>query len=297
MTAGIGIGTVQFGLDYGISNPAGRPKESEVAAILQRAREVCVDCFDTAPAYGDAETLLGKYLHGSSARIVTKVPAVSEPHIEPRHGARLIESLQRSLERLRTDRVYAVLLHRPEDLDKPGWEHLVAALHEMKARGWAERIGVSIYGESQWELATARYSPEIVQLPLNALDQRPVRSGLLSRMKSAGVEIHTRSAFLQGLLLMASAELPEYFAPIRANIAALHARWSESGLSALAGCLAAVLHQDEVDAVIVGVNSLVEFEAILEAWTEAGQAGGDCAGADDLAPCFLDPNQWPKAAA
>src|SRR3974390_3604446 len=132
MTARIGIGTVQFGLDYGISNPAGRPKESEVAAILRRAREVCVDCFDTAPTYGDAETLLGKYLHGSSARIVTKVPAVSEPHIEPRHGARLIESLQPSLELLETDSVYAVLLHRPEDLDKPGWEQPVAGRHELK---------------------------------------------------------------------------------------------------------------------------------------------------------------------
>src|SRR5499427_1929668 len=153
MLARLGLGTVQFGLDYGVSNRAGRPDESEVAAILARAIEAGIGYLDTAPAYGDAESLIGRLLPaGHGLRIVTKLPSIADATIEARHGALALESLARSLERLRVDSVHGVLVHQAGDLAKPGVEYVVDALREARARGWTDGIGASIYDADQLAL-------------------------------------------------------------------------------------------------------------------------------------------------
>jgi aryl-alcohol dehydrogenase-like predicted oxidoreductase len=251
----IGIGTVQFGGRYGISNRHGQPDEREVADILDRAIEAGVDLLDTATAYGDAERIVGRHLPAAHPiRIVTKTPPVDAQTIEARDGQQWLDAIAGSLDRLRVDKVYAVLVHHASDFDKPGWQHLAEALATAKQRGWTACVGASIYGADQLKRIETRLDPEIVQLPMNALDRRPIGSGLLARLKVAGTEIHVRSVFLQGLLLMNPGEVPGYFSAVRNEIAGLHRRWREQGLNPLSGCLAFALQQSAVDAVIVGVN-------------------------------------------
>ena len=292
--ARIGLGTVQFGMNYGVSNRGGRPSESEVAAILARAIARGVGYLDTAPAYGDAEALLGRLLpEGHGLRIVTKTPPVADTIVERRHCLQWLQSFERSLERLRTDSLYGLLVHQAADLGKPGWEHLVEALHALKSRGMVGRIGVSVYDEQQLDLAESRFRVELVQLPLNALDRRPIVSGLLDRLKARGSEIHARSVFLQGLLLMPPSGLPEYFAPVRTALARLHDEWGQRGLSPLAACLAFVLRQPEVDAAVIGVNSLAEFDEIADVVARYAEVGDDFAGLPEIPPQYLDPSRWP----
>jgi aryl-alcohol dehydrogenase-like predicted oxidoreductase len=289
----LGLGTVQFGLDYGVSNRAGRPTEDEVAAILARAVEAGVGYLDTAPAYGDAEVLIGRYLPPRhDLRIVTKLSPVAAAVIEARHGAAMLETLARSLEHLRVDRVHGVLVHHAADLAKPGAEHIVDALLQARERGWTDRIGVSVYDAEQLALAETRFHPQAVQLPLNILDRRPIQSGMLSRLKAQGVEIHARSVFLQGALLMNPNELPQFFAPVREHIACLQQRWSGAGLSALAGCLAFALQRPEIDAVIVGVNRLAELGDIVAAVDRSGNICPDVPAAS-IDPIYLDASRWP----
>ena len=203
------------------------------------------------------------------------------------------QSFERSLERLRADSLYGLLVHQAADLGKPGWEHLVEALHALKSRGMVGRIGVSVYDEQQLELAESRFRVEIVQLPLNALDRRPIESGLLARLKAQGSEIHARSVFLQGLLLMSPSDVQDFFEPVRPALAHLNAEWARRGLSPLAGCLAFVLRQPEIDAAVVGVNSLAEFDEIADAVAGLADVGDDFAGLPEIAPHYLDPSRWP----
>ena len=56
----IGLGTVQFGLPYGINNTYGQTQEVEVKVILQIASKNGITILDTAHAYGNCETILGK---------------------------------------------------------------------------------------------------------------------------------------------------------------------------------------------------------------------------------------------
>jgi aryl-alcohol dehydrogenase-like predicted oxidoreductase len=292
--ARIGLGTVQFGMDYGVSNRAGRPGEDEVAAILARAVTLGVGYLDTAPAYNDAEIQLGRLLpEAHSLRIVTKTPPVPDDVIEQRHGRQWLESLERSLERLRIDSAYGLLVHRTADLGKPGWQHLVEALHAMQARGLVRRTGVSVYDEEQLALAESRFRIELVQLPLNVLDRRPLESGLLARLRSQGVEIHARSVFLQGLLLMPPSDLPEFFQPVRPELIRLRQKWARQGLSPVAACLAFVLRRTGVDAAIVGVNRVTEFAEIEAAVLAASGIDPELGEVPEVAPIYLDPSRWP----
>ena len=288
----LGLGTAQFGSHYGISNATGHPDEAEIAAILDCAVRSGIGYLDTATSYGSAEILVGRHLPANhSLRIVTKMPAIDEAAIEPRHKDAMLAQLHDSLDRLRTKQVYGVLVHRGADFAKAGAEYLAEALHEAKARGWTQRIGVSIYDAEELGQVERLLQPELVQLPFNSLDRRPLTSGVLARLKADGIEVHARSIFLQGVLLMEPSALSDFFAPLKTAIAGLHARWASAGLTPLAGCLHAVL-RPEIDAAIVGVNRWSELEEITQAVEAIGDGDFDDEAAANIDPTYLDPRRW-----
>jgi aryl-alcohol dehydrogenase-like predicted oxidoreductase len=293
----MGLGTVQFGTSYGVSNTQGRPDEAEIAAILERAVEMRVGYLDTAPSYGNSETLIGRHLpsrHG--LRIIVKTPPIAEPAIEARHGAALLDALASSLDRLKMDRVYGVLVHHAPDLGKPGWQYLFDALHEAKARGLVTRIGASVYDDAEIALVESRFRPELVQAAFNVLDRRMEETGSIARLKALGAEIHARSVFLQGLLLMQPSVMPPFFSSISGVVEDLHRQWAAVGLSPLAGCLAFVLGRCDVDVVVVGVNRRSEFEELAEAFAKSADVKINCGLLKRLDPDVLDPRRWPRVA-
>jgi aryl-alcohol dehydrogenase-like predicted oxidoreductase len=292
--ARIGLGSVQFGADYGVSNRDGRPSEQEVAAILSRAVATGIGYLDTAAGYGDAETLIGRHLpRDHRLKIITKLLALTDDVVEPRHVGVVLDALHQSLERLRCSQVYALLLHNARDLAKPGWEYLLDALRQAQSRGWTARIGVSVYDAGDLALVESRFKPDIVQLPLNALDRRLVVSGWLDRLKVSGIELHARSLFLQGVLLMDPQTLPDFFLPVRGAITALHSRWDAANLTPVAGCLHHVLRSAAIDAAIVGINKLHELDEIETAVAESAMER-DEGSPFDIDPLYLDPRRWPS---
>jgi aryl-alcohol dehydrogenase-like predicted oxidoreductase len=291
----IGLGTVQFGTDYGISNRDGRPSETEIAAILARAVEAGIGYLDTASSYGDAETLIGRHLpSGHPLRIVTKLPPIVEDSIEASHKNAMLDALAGSLDRLKAAQIYGLLVHQLRDLLKPGWQYLIESLQEARNRGWTARIGASIYDAGDLELIEERVTPDLVQLPFNALDRRLADSGWLSRLKASGIEVHARSLFLQGLLLMEPATLPAFFVPVRGALAGLHTRWTAKKLTPLAGCLHYVLRNAAIDAAIVGVNRLRELDEIVAALSELADDKGEFGPPVTIDPIYLDPRKWPS---
>jgi aryl-alcohol dehydrogenase-like predicted oxidoreductase len=292
----VGLGTAQLGADYGISNCEGRPSEAEAAAILARAMERGIEYIDTAASYPNAEKLLGRHLPSRhQVRIVTKLPLVEDDVITARCTETALATIAASLERLRLPRVYGVLVHHARDLAKPGWQYLIDALCEIRARGWTSTVGVSVYDGGDLAIIESRFTPDIVQLPFNALDRRLAESGWLARLHGSGVEIHARSVFLQGLLLMEPASLPRFFAPISETLAQLHARWAAEKRTPLAGCLDCALHNPNIDVVVVGVNRLRELDEIAAATAGLGDADAKKWPPMAVDPLFLDPRRWPTS--
>ncbi len=289
----LALGTVQWGMPYGIANRTGRPDLETVAAILQRGRTGGIRLLDTAQAYGEAEARLGQLQAAKMFQVVTKLPRVPEKEITAPGAAAIGESLRQSLDRLQAPQVHGLMLHHADDLLLPGAAHLWAALAREKAAGRVGKIGVSLYHPRQLEQLWPRWPLEIVQLPFNLYDQRFLASGWLDRLKSAGVEIHARSAFLQGLLLLDDGELPAHFAPVRQHHRRVRGRLQAAGFSPLAGALNFALLQPAIDQVVVGCERLEQLEELLSVPGQNRAFPTDYATFALAQERYLDPSQWP----
>jgi aryl-alcohol dehydrogenase-like predicted oxidoreductase len=253
MNASLGLGTVQFGSAYGISNETGITELEEVVKILYAAAQHHVRFLDTAPAY-NSETILGNLLpEAHSFSIITKTPVFPSEEIKEDEAQFLEISFNESLQRLKQPSVYGLLVHHADDILKKGGHLLFDKMLNLKQRGKIKKLGVSVYTGREIDAVMDSFPLELIQLPVNVLDQRLLLSGHLEKLKKAGIEIHARSIFLQGLLLMEPLRLPAYFYPIRKHLAHYREKIEELGLTPLQAALGFVISLAPVDSVICGV--------------------------------------------
>ena len=256
------LGTVQFGLSYGITNQTGHVSEEEVRQILNLAVSSGINLFDTAHAYGNAEKVLGSCLPAvTSRRIISKLPARAPVQSWE-------ESLITSLQRLKVPKLHGLLLHRSSDLIEHYGKALLDWLESLRDRGLVDRIGISIYDSSELEgLPLDRM--QMVQLPLSIYDQRLIRDGTVSYLHERGISVHVRSVLLQGLLLQSPQQWPDYLSQ---ELRAHHTQWLEHlqlrGISPLAGALEFIRLCEGVEAVVFGVTSRQELAQVLQAWED-----------------------------
>jgi aryl-alcohol dehydrogenase-like predicted oxidoreductase len=289
------IGGAQLGMPYGITNQRGQVPESEVQAIVVRAWNSQISLIETAAAYGSSERVLGRILVDfPEFGIISKIPAIAGDFIGPTEIERLGTSVSRSLEALRRNRFDTLLIHAAEDLFKPGGHRILDYLQTLQCGGIASRIGVSIYEGKEIDGVLGMFTPNIVQMPVNLLDQRLIQSGHVAKLRAAGVETHGRSAFLQGVLLADPKDLPEYFQRSSDALAGYSDFLTGNNLSRLAACLGFVMEQSGVDKVVVGVTSLRELDDILNALSRPFVLPR----MDELA-CgdldLIDPRRWPPS--
>lgn len=256
----LALGTVQFGLDYGVANTSGRINTEMAGSILCRAKISGMDTLDTAIAYGDSESVLGG-LGVKGWKVVSKLPAVPDGCLDVSKWVRT--QTQESLQRLGLQRLHGLLLHRPGQLLEGIGSDLYAALQSLKAEGWVAKVGVSVYGPTELADLWPWYRFDLIQAPLNILDRRLVDSGWASRLKDADVEIHTRSGFLQGLLIMPADKRPARFHRW-ADTWQEWDRWlSDTGLTPVQACLRYANTLDAIDRVLVGVDSLAQLDEVV----------------------------------
>lgn len=290
----IGLGTVQFGLDYGVTNISGRTTPDQVDAICCAAATAGIDTLDTAHLYGASEAVIGQSAATAPFRIITKTPKFADAALEQAAADQLRTSFMASLDRLNRDSVDALLIHDADDLLGRHGDALWQAMERVRNEGSVRKIGVSIYDGKQIDVALDRYPIEIVQLPRNPIDRRLDEGGQIDRLVGAGVEIHARSLFLQGLLLQPPHAIPTRFGPLRDAVAELRDWSSANGLGVLQGVLALALADCRIARNIVGVTSLGELQDIVSA-VESGQGSRptiDFAGSVVLEPRYLDPSRW-----
>jgi len=287
MTGRLALGTVQFGLRYGVANTSGQVSPDEVTAILQQARAAGVDTLDTAIAYGDSEQRLGE-IGVEGWRVVSKLPAMPGDCTDAADWVE--EAVECSLRRLNIDCLYGLLLHRSQQLLEPRGEDLYAALVELKDKGLVEKFGVSIYDPEELDRLWSRFQLDLVQAPFNILDRRIETSGWLIRMRQAGTEVHVRSVFLQGLLLMEANRRPEKFDRWQP----LWDRWNqwliEQALTPVQACLGFAMSRPEVDRVVVGVDNRRQLGEILSAAQTRVPALPTMLKTDDLD--LINPSRW-----
>lgn len=287
----LALGTAQFGMNYGIANITGQPPESEVAAILNTAAQAGLRVIDTAHLYGESESVLGRTLPaGHTFHLVSKTPKFSPNLSDLQIEQALKQSFCLSLSRLQHKAIYGLLAHHCDDLLSSRGPALWHGLQQLREEGRVQRIGASVYSAEQIDALLLHYPLQLVQLPLSILDQRLIRSGHLTRLVDMGIEIHARSAFLQGALLMDGARLPPALAPLHPHLTRLRQAVESQSLNMLQAALRFVIERPEITAVVCGVDSLVQLQELIAATLGPTLSHPEKWAFDNV--CILDPSQW-----
>ena len=244
------IGTVQFGLDYGISNTKGKPTLNEVEEILNLAADNGLSVLDTASAYGNAESIIGS-LNCNRFKIVTKFLPESQ------YGCIDVQ-LIKSLARLKQNSVYGLLAHRPHEVvsNPVIWKKMLA----LKNEGKVYKIGFSFDNPDEYyAIRNQSIHPDLVQVPFNYFDNR--FETIIEELKRSGCEIHVRSAFLQGLFFSNINMLSPFFDEVKGIISDLQDGFDKS---LAAGLLRYVLENKYIDKVVIGVQDKNQLNDIFE---------------------------------
>ena len=257
----LALGTVQFGLNYGVANQHGQTSQDEARSILGHARSNGMDMLDTAIAYGESEERLGE-IGIQDWHVVSKLPVVPETCGDVSRWVK--DTLGKSFQRLKVKSLYGLLLHQPQQLLGQDGERLYQAMQQLKRDGFVQKIGISIYDPAELDVLCSRYQFDIVQAPFNIMDRRLIDSGWLSRMPERGIELHVRSVFLQGLLLMPLNDRPERFNRWASRWSKLESWLTQSGLTPVQACLRYAVSFSEINKVIIGVDSLNHLDEILQ---------------------------------
>ncbi|MDZ4017830.1 aldo/keto reductase [Pseudomonas sichuanensis] len=257
----VALGTVQFGLAYGIANQAGKIHTEEAGRVLQTARESGIDTLDTAIAYGDSESVLGS-LPLAGFNVISKLPEMPEGIVDVQDWVR--SQCKSSLKRLGIPRLRGLLLHRPEQLLSHNGEALHQALLAVRDEGLVEKIGISVYSPCELQAFENRMTFDLVQAPFNPVDRRLAESGWMDRLHERGTEIHVRSIFMQGLLLMPSQSRPTKFSRWAPIWKAWDLWLEQTGQTPLEACLHFALSYPQINRVIVGVDNEQHLRQITQ---------------------------------
>ena len=270
----LGLGTVQFGLPYGISNNAGQTTSDEVGKILETAKAYKVEVLDSASAYGNSENVLGQN-DLSCFKMISK--------FMPPQDESISIQLENSLKILGLNSLYGYLAHRPGEIFKdPGqWKEL----QKFKDTGKVQKIGFSLNEpEELAQLLAKNFFPDLVQVPFNYFDRRFETA--VKELKNRGCEIHTRSAFLQGLFFMDPQKLDDFFNEVKPIIANLQEKKPLNG-----ALLKFVLEKSYIDKVIIGVeNERQLMQNIENLDTSSSLPELERKISDNI----LIPSKWPK---
>lgn len=256
LTSRLALGTAQFGSKYGINNKTGKVSLNQAFQILYFAARNGLDVLDTAGAYGNSEELIGEFLKRSGAgfKVISKFSRTEEEDFD------LIPKFERSLKRLGTKSLYGYLIHQFSDYERTPriWDELKGLQKEKKV----QKVGFSLYSPAELSaLLKAKVKIDLVQVPYSIFDRRFEKE--FAKLKKQKVEIHVRSVFLQGAAFMAPPELPSHLLKLKASLVKLRdlALSNRVPLSALFLNFVAV--NPNIDRIVVGVDSLQQFNQNL----------------------------------
>lgn len=293
----IALGTVQFGLPYGVANAAGKVQHDELVRILQLAKAQGINTLDTAIAYGDSEESLGSAGVGGF-ELITKLPAVPDELSDADEWVNA--NIKASLKRLRQSSVETVLLHRASDIIGKHSKALQSALQALKDSGLCRAVGVSIYSPSDLDAIWQHHSqwrPDLIQAPLNVLDRRLINSGWLTKLQVENVRVHIRSVFLQGLLLMPANNRPEWFMQWTPLLNDWLDWCKQNKITPLHAALQWVVSQQGIEKVVVGVDNALQLGEILDNMRAQTLSNFESNSFKSYSedPRLIDPSQWKLA--
>jgi aryl-alcohol dehydrogenase-like predicted oxidoreductase len=246
------LGTVQFGLNYGINNTKGKLSEHEVFRLLETAYDLGIRMIDTAEAYGDSHKIISNFQKNSKKKfnIISKY---SPSNIE--YPSDLIQRIQVHCLDFNVDYLEGYLFHSYVDFIN-SFNKDPEILDKIAISGLVKKIGVSVYSNDEIEDLLNFKNISLIQLPFNLFDNEYQRKVILEKAKKRNIEIHTRSVFLQGLFFKNINTLNTIFSPLKSNLAILETLTQKNNVDINSLALNYAIDKKYIDKVLIGVDSI-----------------------------------------
>ena len=283
----LGLGSGQFALEQ--ASLRGRPPQAEVRDILDIAARTQLAVFDVAGRSPQVESVLGDLMPRPNPF------RISISTVRADRGPDFVEAEARAtLRRLGVEQADAILVPSATDLFGPHGLALWDRLKALKDQGLTKKIGVSVFASDDPLGVARRFRPDIIQAPASLLDQRLLIDGTLAALTGIGIEVHLRSIFLSGLLFLPADRAPNHLKEAASRISRARRLIAEGRSDPLQAALGFALSRPEAAAVLVGVTTAAELNAVIAA---ASSPPPDLDW-DDMAindPVALDPRAWAAA--
>lgn len=289
------LGTVQFGLQYGINNVLDRkPDVDECFDILDYAISMGIGCFDTASVYGNAEQIIGSYKgFNDNVKIISKLRPMLKDDALSQDS--IVQECQNTLKRLGKKALYGYLLHSAADMYS---DDVLSGLHECKKSGLVENIGVSTYTPEEALYAVKNIDFNFIQMPYNVFDQRLDYSGFFEQAKERNVKIFDRSAFLQGLLTMEIEQIKVKMPKAVAYVEKFGKICKSFGFTRKEAAFLFCYYHSSIDYVVFGVDTIKQLKENIVLLNKKA-AFQDCYDSlygafKDLDEEIINPSRWVK---
>ena len=291
------LGTVQFGLAYGINNDKGMPTFEESSKIIDTALSSGIVSFDTARGYGESEKVLGRYFKNSSAEktLITKVVFNDVDRSAVKDT--LYSMLRESLERLGIERIPFLKLHNESMLEIYG-DTIVRAMQDAKADGLVDGIGVSFSDKSKILEFTEGRGFDVIQIPANIFDNKEIVNGTIKHLSDGGAEVMIRSVYLQGLFFKDTNTLEGKIKCAKEPLDKLHALAKEAGVSMAELAITFIRDTEGISSLILGCDTpeqLLESIALINAPRISPTVRDEALKiATEIEPIVIRPWEWFK---
>ena len=262
MKKNIILGSAQFGLNYGISNKNGKVELIEIEKILETAKLSGIDTIDTAMVYGDSEKKLGS-IGVNKWKIISKIPS-NDITDKFEFDNFLEKNVEKTLKNLKLDSIHCLLVHDTSKLIEINQIFAIESIQRLKDRKLIKHFGFSISSEDELDFILKAHQPDIIQLPTNIFDRRFLKDKYIHKIKKKKIDIHSRSIFLQGLLLLKNKKIPKYFDQWIKHFNELENFTYNNKISKLQACIYFINKCKEVNNVVIGVEKNFQLIEILK---------------------------------
>tara|TARA_B100000242_G_scaffold275714_1_gene231008 strand:- start:5233 stop:6123 length:891 start_codon:yes stop_codon:yes gene_type:complete len=251
------LGGANFGQTYGIDRNKIKLEEiNKILSYLKKKNKKII--IDSSPNYKNCEKIL-KNLKYSNFLIITKIKGLPKRKIEIK---KFIENFIYRHKKKTKKNIYAILLHDEFELSNiKRLRFIIEILNKIKRQGIIKKYGFSIYNYTKYKKNILKMKPDILQFPLNIVDDR-INKVEFEKLKKKKISLHARSVFLQGLLLKNQKYLPKRFKKLRKVWQEYDERCFSSNSNKLETCLGEVLSNSYINKIVIGFNSFFQFKEI-----------------------------------
>ena len=255
------LGSANFNQTYGVKKNF--IKKDEIKRLFKIAQKNRIKTIDTSPLYKNSEKIIG-LLNKNKFKVVSKIPKRPKKIKKKNIKKWVKKSVMISLKNLKIKKFEYLLLHDANSLLGLYGNEIYEGIKNMKIDGLTNKIGISIYDFDTLEEILKKFKFDIVQAPLNILDRRLIEEGWLKKLKKKKIEVHARSIFLQGTLLLKRNQLPNAVKKFNKDWIKWEKWLKKNKLNPLEASFSYILNQKKLDGIVLGSNSKHQLKQILK---------------------------------